>query len=147
MPPEYDQWRGTLQPVVRAISRDKRNFDEAFFPIDGTPWRLVINFVTGGDPEARARVEAVVPCGAPVEWREVKYSAAFFDRLMRPNGGISLVIGPHPGTVYMWGPDVFVNRLRVVTLGEQPEIEQLLTEAFGDAVLVEVGPAELPPPI
>lgn len=113
---------------------------------DPGPWRLVINFVKGGDREARARVEALIQDGAPVEWREVKYSSAYLDRVM--SGPLHTVIGPVFATeVNLVGIDVIADAILVETRGPQPELEAQLEQKFGDVVVVVVGPVELPQPI
>ncbi len=79
-----DEWRQALDPVVRAIGRDKRNFCDGYFPVTVVqpgPWRLVINVVDGGDPAARNRVEKLIQPGAPVEWRPSSTAAAQLERL------------------------------------------------------------------
>ena len=132
-----------------ATNGDHVNFCASYFSIsefDPGPWRLVINLVDGADPTARAHVESLVQPGAPVEWRDVKYSWGFLSNLM--DHQLPPVFGAaRSEQVNTVALDVIADAVRVETRGEQPDLTAMLVQRFGDAVVVVAGPSEAPSPI
>jgi hypothetical protein len=135
-----DEWRQALEPALRAVNRDKKNFCSGYFSVsmfDPGPWRFEINIVDGANPDARTRVEQLLQPGAPVEWRAVKYSWKDLDDLMHRHAFEGLVeTGGHVRTVFL---DVVRDTVTVETLGEQPQLAADLTQRFGDMVTVVTG--------
>lgn len=132
------EWRSALEDVVLAVNRDKKNFASLYMKTAQNgftpPESLVINFVVGGDPSARERIERMIPSGAPVEWRTVKYSWNDLSRVMTSDKFLSTI--ETVGVISMYGIDVISDSVQVTTVGSQPELVAQLTDDFPDMVTV-----------
>ena len=135
---------------MKAVNKDDGNFCSMF---NATPelgftgqWRMVINVIGDAEADARARIVSLIPDGAPVEWREVKYSCAQLNRIKK--GPLLKALGPDVSeTVNQWGVDVVADALFVVTRGPQPDLKAELEQKFGDKIVVTEGSPETPAPI
>jgi hypothetical protein len=130
-------WESALLPIIEATNKDKNNFCSAYesTPQNGfaPPWELVINIVANADPKARARVASLIPDGAPVEWRVVKYS---WSDLMSVIKGDQMQQFEQSGEVVSEALDTENDRVVVTTHGEQPDLAVQIEQAFGDKVTV-----------
>ena len=140
MPCGRDEWRQALEPALRAVDRDKKNFCSGYFSVsmfDPGPWRFEINIVDGANPDARSRVEKLIQASAPVEWRTVKHSWNDLNNLMNGDAFGGMVWAS--GQVRMVSLDVARDTVTVETLGEQTQLAADLTRRFGDMVTVVTG--------
>lgn len=136
------EMRRALVPAIEIVEASPNTFGGGYFTDQGDSWRYVILFVDGSQHEAsRAQVEELLPVGAPVEWREVKYSWATLSGITTeiPNvlsGG---------GFVHAVGPNIQLNRVEVFVSEENADFAADLAARYGDAVAVIV--QEPPRPI
>lgn len=131
-------WIEALLPLTEAVNEDRENFAELYRTDEGGTWRTVINYV-GTLDAAQTRVGRLIPVGAPIEWRSVARSSAYFDDLL--TGQAKLLAAELSDWVRAVGHDVVRNAISVITKGDQPAVEAQFQEAFG-AVVFEQGPAE-----
>lgn len=70
---DISRWNQLLAPAELAIQADPDHFSGSSNDDSNGWWRLHIWYLPGF-PEARAKVEALIPTGAPVEWTEARFS-------------------------------------------------------------------------
>jgi hypothetical protein len=131
-----DAIREQAEPLYRAVEADPDHLSVYSTDKDG-PWRIVVRYV-GEAPDPSVR--ALAPSNAPVEWLPAKYS---FSDLTRVDNEIAVggLLGTRIGSVYI---DTTTNSVVVALPTDDQELQQQLTEAYGDILTFVIEPMPAP---
>lgn len=133
--------RQELAPALAAVEAEPAHFGGAYFDDSGGWLRLRI-LVVGDDAESRARVAALLPLGAPVQWEQAAYSVEQLERI-------------HAEIVDRWR-EVGIERINFVAVNtpsnrvivslpnEDLSLQGELNDRYGDAVFFRIEPPGKP---